>query len=37
LKRTIGHLYPEHFSAEVAPKKQEAVASPLFLFNRIGR
>ncbi|UKL14275.1 DUF1156 domain-containing protein [Dissulfurimicrobium hydrothermale] len=28
LKRTIGHLYPEHFSAEVSPKKSEAVASP---------
>jgi len=28
LKRTIGDLYPEHFGTEVAPKKQEAVASP---------
>jgi putative DNA methylase len=28
LKRTIGHLYPEHFTAEVSPKKNEAVASP---------
>lgn len=26
LKRTIGHLYPEHFAAEGTPKKQEAVA-----------
>jgi putative DNA methylase len=26
LKRTIGHLYPEHFSGQVTPKKQEAVA-----------
>ena len=28
LKRTVGYLYPEHFSAEVSPKKSEAVASP---------
>ena len=28
LKRTVGHLYPEHFGAETAPKKAEAVASP---------
>jgi len=28
LKRTIGHLYSEHFSADVSPKKSEAVASP---------
>ncbi len=26
LKRTIGHLYPEHFSGQGTPKKQEAVA-----------
>lgn len=26
LKRTVGHLYPEHFAAEGTPKKQEAVA-----------
>jgi putative DNA methylase len=26
LKRTIGHLYPEHFATEGTPKKQEAVA-----------
>jgi len=26
LKRTIGHLYPEHFATEVTPKKQEAIA-----------
>jgi len=26
LKRTIGHLYPEHFATELTPKKQEAVA-----------
>ncbi|MGQ9651829.1 MAG: DUF1156 domain-containing protein [Phycisphaerae bacterium] len=28
LKRTVGHLFPEHFGAETAPKKAEAVASP---------
>jgi len=27
LKRTVGHLYPEHFTTEVSPKKNEAVAS----------
>ncbi len=26
LKRTVGHLYPEHFSGQCTPKKQEAVA-----------
>ncbi|MGE3267465.1 MAG: DUF1156 domain-containing protein [Chloroflexota bacterium] len=26
LKRTIGHLYPEHFSAELTPKRAEATA-----------
>lgn len=26
LKRTVGHLYPEHFSGVGTPKKQEAVA-----------
>jgi len=26
LKRSIGHLYPEHFSLELTPKKNEAVA-----------
>jgi len=26
LKRTVGHLYPEHFATEGTPKKQEAVA-----------
>jgi putative DNA methylase len=26
LKRTVGHLYPEHFSGPGTPKKQEAVA-----------
>lgn len=28
LKRSIGFLYPEHFSGEITPKKQEAVAEP---------
>lgn len=28
LKRTIGHLYPEHFAALGTPKKAEAVAEP---------
>jgi len=26
LKRTVGHLYPEHFATEGTPKKKEAVA-----------
>jgi len=26
LKRSIGHLYPEHFSVELTPKKKEIVA-----------
>ena len=28
LRRTIGHLYSEHFGSTIAPKKKEAVASP---------
>ncbi|MDZ7413264.1 MAG: DUF1156 domain-containing protein [candidate division KSB1 bacterium] len=28
LKRSVGHLYPEHFSAALTPKKAEAVADP---------
>jgi putative DNA methylase len=28
LKRTVGFLYPSHFSTDVSPKKKEAVASP---------
>lgn len=28
LKRTIGHLYPEHFASETTPKKSEAIAEP---------
>ncbi|MEW6667881.1 MAG: DUF1156 domain-containing protein [Thermodesulfobacteriota bacterium] len=28
LKRTIGHLFPEHFSSVGTPKKKEAVADP---------
>jgi putative DNA methylase len=28
LKRAVGHLYPEHLSTELTPKKQEAVAEP---------
>jgi len=28
LKRTVAHLYPEHFAMELSPKKNEAVASP---------
>ncbi len=27
LKRTIGHLYPEHFSTEATPKKKEIIAA----------
>jgi putative DNA methylase len=29
LKRTIGHLYPEHFATVGTPKKQEAVADAI--------
>ncbi|GIV85522.1 MAG: hypothetical protein KatS3mg052_2529 [Candidatus Roseilinea sp.] len=29
LKRTIGHLYPEHFATEGTPKRQEIVADPV--------
>ncbi len=29
LKRTVGHLYPEHFATEGTPKKREAVADPV--------
>lgn len=28
LRRTIGHLYPEHFTSAATPKKQEAIAEP---------
>lgn len=28
LKRSVGDLYPEHFSTELTPKKNEAVAEP---------
>jgi len=28
LKRSIGHLFPEHFSSSLTPKKAEAVADP---------
>lgn len=28
LHRTIGHLYPEHFASELAPKRSEAIADP---------
>jgi putative DNA methylase len=27
LKRTIGHLYPEHFTSEATPKKSELIAA----------
>lgn len=27
-KRSIGHLYPEHFSSQLTPKKQEAIMEP---------
>ncbi|PYL05761.1 MAG: hypothetical protein DME33_15685 [Verrucomicrobia bacterium] len=26
LKRSVGHLYPEHFATELTPKKREAIA-----------
>lgn len=29
LKRTIGHLFPEHFATALTPKKSEAVAEPM--------
>ena len=28
LKRTVGHLYPEHFASGLTPKKGEAIADP---------
>jgi putative DNA methylase len=28
LKRSIGHLYPEHFSSQLTPKKNEATMEP---------
>jgi len=28
LRRSVGHLYPEHFVGELTPKKREAVADP---------
>lgn len=28
LKRAIGHLYPEHFSGQLTPKKNEAIMAP---------
>lgn len=28
LKRSIGHLYPEHFSSQLTPKKNEAIMEP---------
>jgi putative DNA methylase len=28
LKRSIGHLYPEHFSGQLTPKKSEAIMEP---------
>lgn len=28
LKRSVGHLYPEHFAGVLTPKKQEAYVSP---------
>jgi putative DNA methylase len=28
LRRTVGHLYPEHFANELTPKRTEAIADP---------
>ncbi|MEH2001956.1 MAG: DUF1156 domain-containing protein [Nostoc sp.] len=28
LKRSIGHLYPEHFSSQLTPKKEEIIMEP---------
>lgn len=28
LKRSLGHLYPEHFATELTPKKSEAIMAP---------
>jgi putative DNA methylase len=28
LKRSVGHLYPEHFSGQLTPKKKEAIMEP---------
>jgi putative DNA methylase len=30
LKRSVGHLYPEHFATEATPKKNEVVADPVY-------
>ena len=27
-KRSVGHLYPEHFASQLTPKKTEAIAAP---------
>jgi len=35
LKRTVGKLYPENFTSEISPKKQEAVASHWRYKNRL--
>jgi putative DNA methylase len=29
LRRTVGHLYPEHFRTPLTPKGQEAVQNPV--------
>jgi len=29
LKRTVGHLYSEHFASELTPKRNEAIAEPV--------
>ena len=29
LKRSIGHLYPEHFTSGLTPKKNEAISDPI--------
>jgi putative DNA methylase len=34
LKRSIGKLYPEHFTAELTPKKVEAISSPYAHVNK---
>src|ERR1035437_8622685 len=28
MRRSIGHLYPEHFASASSPKKQEIIAAP---------
>jgi len=37
LRRSVGHLYPDHFASELTPKKSEAVAEPMRYGGSIDR